>query len=39
MVLLDTAAKDKYGGTGTTFDWNLAKPIVEKYPGDHRRRA
>jgi phosphoribosylanthranilate isomerase len=32
MVLLDTAAKDKYGGTGTTFDWKLAKPIVEKYP-------
>ncbi|MGD0779851.1 MAG: phosphoribosylanthranilate isomerase [Dehalococcoidales bacterium] len=32
MVLLDTATKDKYGGTGTTFDWNLAKSIIEKYP-------
>jgi phosphoribosylanthranilate isomerase len=32
MVLLDTVAKDKYGGTGEVFDWNIAKPIVEKYP-------
>jgi phosphoribosylanthranilate isomerase len=31
MVLLDTAAKDKYGGTGAAFDWKLAKPIVVKY--------
>ncbi|MHB8105595.1 MAG: phosphoribosylanthranilate isomerase [Dehalococcoidales bacterium] len=30
MVLLDTAAKDKYGGTGTPFNWNLVEPIVEK---------
>ena len=32
MFLLDTAASDKYGGTGMTFDWNLAKPIAEKFP-------
>jgi phosphoribosylanthranilate isomerase len=32
MLLLDTASKDKYGGTGKKFDWNLAKPVVEKYP-------
>ena len=30
MLLLDTAAPDKYGGTGTIFDWNLAKPIVKQ---------
>jgi phosphoribosylanthranilate isomerase len=32
LVLLDTAAKEKYGGTGEKFAWNLAKPITEKYP-------
>jgi phosphoribosylanthranilate isomerase len=32
MILLDTVARDKYGGTGETFDWQLAKPIAEKYP-------
>jgi phosphoribosylanthranilate isomerase len=32
LILLDTMEKDKYGGTGRTFDWTLAKPIVEKYP-------
>src|SRR4030043_401170 len=31
LILLDTAAQDRYGGTGTTFDWNLAKPLAEKY--------
>jgi phosphoribosylanthranilate isomerase len=31
MVLLDTAVKEKYGGTGTTFDWERARPIVEQY--------
>jgi phosphoribosylanthranilate isomerase len=30
ILLLDTAAPDKYGGTGMTFDWNLAKPIVKQ---------
>jgi phosphoribosylanthranilate isomerase len=32
IFLLDANEKDKYGGTGMTFDWNLAKPIVEKFP-------
>ena len=32
LILLDTAAPDKYGGTGRTFDWTLARPIAEKYP-------
>ena len=31
MVLLDTAAPDKYGGTGTIFDWNIARPIVKQF--------
>jgi phosphoribosylanthranilate isomerase len=31
MFLLDSNEKDKYGGTGMTFDWNLAKPIAEKF--------
>jgi phosphoribosylanthranilate isomerase len=31
IFLLDTATPDKYGGTGMTFDWNLAKPITEQF--------
>ena len=31
LFLLDTSARDKYGGTGRTFDWNLAKPIAEQF--------
>jgi phosphoribosylanthranilate isomerase len=30
--LLDSNAPDKYGGTGKTFDWNLARMIAEKFP-------
>jgi phosphoribosylanthranilate isomerase len=29
-LLLDTYAKDKAGGTGSTFDWRLAKKIKER---------
>lgn len=32
MFLLDTNVRDKYGGTGKTFDWKLAKPIAERFP-------
>ncbi len=32
LFLLDSGAKDKYGGTGQTFSWKLAKPIAEKFP-------
>ena len=32
MFLIDTTSEDKYGGTGITFNWNLAQPIAEKYP-------
>jgi phosphoribosylanthranilate isomerase len=31
MLLLDTAANGLYGGTGKTFPWELAKPIVAKH--------
>ena len=32
IFLLDSHVKDKYGGTGMTFDWNLARPAAEQYP-------
>jgi phosphoribosylanthranilate isomerase len=32
IFLLDASVKERYGGTGMTFDWNLAKPIAEKFP-------
>lgn len=32
MFLLDSNDSEKYGGTGLTFDWNLARPIAEKFP-------
>jgi phosphoribosylanthranilate isomerase len=31
LFLLDTIVSDKYGGTGVTFDWSLAKPAAKKY--------
>ncbi len=32
LFLLDSQVKGKYGGTGVTFDWSLAKPVVERFP-------
>jgi len=32
MFMLDASDGEKYGGTGLTFDWNLARPIAEKFP-------
>ena len=31
-ILLDTTAEGKYGGTGETFDWELAAPIARRFP-------
>jgi len=30
--LLDSQVKDKYGGTGMTFDWRLAQQIAKRFP-------
>jgi phosphoribosylanthranilate isomerase len=32
IVLLDTSVPERYGGTGETFDWELARPIARQYP-------
>ncbi len=32
LFMLDTSAKDKFGGTGRAFDWNQAKVIAERFP-------
>jgi len=32
IFLLDANARDKYGGTGKKFDWNLAKLPARKFP-------
>ena len=32
LFLLDAAGPDGYGGSGMTFDWNLAVPIARQFP-------
>jgi len=32
ICLLDTKTKDKYGGTGQTFDWQLGRKITASFP-------
>jgi phosphoribosylanthranilate isomerase len=32
IVLLDTHVEGKYGGTGESFDWKLAKSLSRNYP-------
>jgi phosphoribosylanthranilate isomerase len=32
IFMLDANVREKYGGTGRKFNWNLAVPIARKYP-------
>lgn len=32
ITLLDSQVEGKYGGTGESFNWNLAQKIAEKFP-------
>ncbi len=32
IFMLDTSDSDSYGGTGMTFDWQLAVPIARQFP-------
>ena len=32
LYLLDSQVKDRYGGTGITFDWSLARRVAEQFP-------
>jgi phosphoribosylanthranilate isomerase len=32
IIMLDTKSREKYGGTGETFDWEQARPIAQQYP-------
>jgi len=32
VILLDTSVPERYGGTGGTFDWELAGPIAREFP-------
>ncbi len=32
VYLLDSQVKGKYGGTGTAFDWSLARQAAEQFP-------
>ncbi len=32
IALLDSQVEDKYGGTGESFDWNLAQKVATRFP-------
>lgn len=32
LFLIDSNSPDRFGGTGRPFNWNLARPIAEKFP-------
>lgn len=32
LYLLDSRVKGRYGGTGITFDWRLARQVAEQFP-------
>jgi len=32
IALLDSRVEGKYGGTGESFNWNLAKQVAERFP-------
>jgi phosphoribosylanthranilate isomerase len=32
LTLLDSQVEGKYGGTGESFNWNLAQQVAEKFP-------
>jgi len=32
VALLDSQVEGKYGGTGESFDWNLAQKVAERFP-------
>jgi len=32
IILLDTRIEGRYGGTGETFDWELARSVSRRYP-------
>jgi len=32
ITLLDSQVEGKYGGTGESFNWNLAQQVAEKFP-------
>jgi len=32
IYLLDSQVEGKFGGTGTTFDWSLARQVAERFP-------
>jgi phosphoribosylanthranilate isomerase len=32
LCLLDTVVDGRYGGTGVTFDWQIAKVVASRFP-------